>query len=224
MNFWRVLFRHDSRLQSSQRTTDVPRLRIDHAENQHFAETAVGDRLVSFRLTKDGVARLTAEGHAEDGSTFPQSLFNSLVRTRNAFSVVGSSEKTLAESERGQFFFDFDGDVAAQTSLPRCAETGTFQDLHLVIYRDPSESRGRGGAQLTQILGATPREHLVANTLLSVPVTLLDRNGLRQLIWTGRVDANAVAVQSLTMWLKGEQTDLWQTHDRTGQSGANIRT
>jgi len=189
----------------------VPVLRYYKNKEGCYARAAIGQSIITIQISEEGQQRLEKEGFIEDGVPFPQTLFNQLIRQREAFTKAGARAEALKEAEKSQFFFDFDADVAAQEILPRCSETGTFNDLHLVIHHEPN-----GGPKLTQLLGETARKCLVAHVLLNVPVTLIDRRALGQLIASEKVDSEQPAIQQLSRWLgRDSGGGLWDTHDIT---------
>ncbi len=187
----------------------MPVLRHYKNKEGSYARAVIGQGIVTVRITPEGITRLSEAGFTDEGATFPQAIFNDLLRQREAFTQAGAKAEALIEAERSQYFFDFDADVAAQEQLPRCAETGTFDNLHLVVYREPNEKR-----EITQLLGEATRKCLVAHVLLNVPLSLIDHRALQQLIDSEKLDKNEAAVTQLSHWLNrlsGESA--WETHD-----------
>ena len=188
----------------------MPVLRHYKNKQGSYARAVIGQNIVTVSITPEGIERLRQAGFHEEGATFPQALFNDLLRQREAFTRAGATTEALKEAEKSQYYFDFDADVAAQEQVPRCAETGTFENLHLVVYREPNEK-----SDITQLLGELPRQCLVAHVLLNMPLSLIDHRALRQLIDSHKVDRDAAAVQQLWLWLDQNRQDNspWQTHE-----------
>lgn len=186
----------------------MPVLRHYKNKEGSYARAVIGQSIVTVSVTPEGLERLNKAGFVEEGSAFPQSLFNDLLRQREAFTRAGVRAEALKEAEQSQYYFDFDADVAAQEQIPRCARTGTFENLHLVVYREPKQKN-----EITQLLGELPRKCLVAHVLLNVPLSLIDRNALQQLIDSGKVQRKASAVVQLWTWLDQNRGEAaWETH------------
>jgi hypothetical protein len=185
---------------------------LRHYKNRpgSYARAVIGQSIVTVSITGDGLERLKSAGFDADGTAFPQSLFNELLRQREAFTHAGARAEALENAEKEQYYFDFDADVAAQEQLPRCAETGTFQDLHLVVYSEPNQNE-----KITQLLGELPRKCLVAHVHLNLPLSLIDHNALQQLIEAQKVASDAPVIQQLASWLDQARNDQtpWETHD-----------
>ena len=94
----------------------MPVLRHYKNKEGSYARAVIGQSIVTVSVTPEGLERLNKAGFVEEGSAFPQSLFNDLLRQREAFTRAGVRAEALKEAEQSQYYFDFDADVATRSS------------------------------------------------------------------------------------------------------------
>jgi hypothetical protein len=157
----------------------MPALRAYRNKEGHYALAGIKGRIVTYRLSLDGVKRLSDSGIQDDGK-FPWSLLLELIRQGDAFNGKsgGTTEDLSGWTQQG-FVFDIPNHEPATTDpVPLCG-CGSMAGLHIVglaagkaalILCDACRT-----ARLNDIEASVPLYLITTPTALE---RLLERDGL----------------------------------------------
>ena len=160
--------------------------------------------VVTFQLNDEGSKRLRAAGMG-DQDKFPLRLLIDLIHRGEAY--THGTGPSPVQVEVGQLTFDFPDDQEAEKLFPCCANDGAYDDLHLVAPDLLGQNEAR-------ILCPRCRASITGPLLLSIPLSLLTSNGLRQLEDIGKVPPSNEAVHSLRTWFSANKAVAWDTFIR----------
>ena len=164
----------------------------------------VNGKVVTFQVTRTGVKRLQKAGVVEK-VRFPLALLVDLTRRGDAFTRARGTTGGPEESEIEQFLLPLDPEEPDEVLLPVCAETGSVEDLHLVVWRDAVGDTAR-------ILCEESRLRLRGMITLSLPVRLLTLPMLKDLEASGKVPSHCDAAQRLRRWLQADLSGAWKNY------------
>jgi hypothetical protein len=179
---------------------DMPVLHQYRETADYYAKSHIKGAIVTFQLTKNGQQKLIDSG-LEEGSRFPLHLLSDLLRSGDAY-TGGSGVGIPEEGNTGQRAFDFPEDEQAEKLLPSCSVTGSYEDLHLVVWQQDN-------ASIMHLLSPPPRRELQKPVLLSIPLSLLNLKSLNHLQQMNKLPDNAV-VTSLRLWFAEHNTVYWE--------------
>ena len=164
-----------------------------------YAKACIQGAIVTFQLSDEGVAELAGAG-LTNKDKFPQAILLDLIRRGMAFTGgVGTAE---AIADEDQLTFDWKDEEDLFEHLPKCEETHSTIDLHLVVVDCDGKPRAR-------ILGPDPRVILRKQTLLSVPVGAIDLKLLERLQAIGKLPVESPAVVTVRNWLRQDRQKEW---------------
>jgi hypothetical protein len=160
--------------------------------------------VVTFQVTRPGVKRLQKAGVLE-GVRFPLALLVDLTRRGDAFTRAKGTTGGPSQPEIEQFLLPLDHEEPDEALLPVCAETGSVEDLHLVVWRDAVGDTAR-------ILCEESRLRLRGMITLSVPLRILTLHTLKELEASGKLPAHCDATQRLHRWLQADLSGAWKNY------------
>ena len=186
---------------------------LHHYQNRDgaYVKAWIQGSIVTLQLTGRGLERLT-EGGVHDGTKFPLKWLVDLIHDREAFTNEGSAAVKTTRHEAEQFVFNFAEDEEAQRALPVCEQTGSFEDLHLVVHGDPPHA---------QLLGPAARK-LAGNVSLSIPLNLVAAKDLDRLIASGKLPESAPCVAHLRAFFSRERAGRWEALTGRRQQQAQL--
>jgi len=167
-----------------------------------YAKACIQGNIVTFQLTARGAARLR-EAAVELGGTFPLRLLMALYRPGDAYTLKGGTGPKAGFQEAEQFAFSFEENQSAERLFPACSETGSYDDLHLVVYLD----RGKITAKL---LCPSARARVAAATTVSLPLALVSAESLTQLEILGKLPADSDVIQALRQSFADDWGAEWE--------------
>ena len=174
---------------------------LHHYQNREgaYVKAWIQGSIVTLQLTGSGLERLEGVG-VRDNSKFPLKWLVDLIHDREAFTKEGSTAVKTGRHDAEQFVFNFDDDEEEEKVLPVCEETGTFDDLHLVVHGEFSQA---------QLLGPAARA-LARGVSLSVPLSLVTTAELDRLIASGKLPEHAACVESLRDFFSRARVERWE--------------
>ena len=167
---------------------------------EYYAKSHIRGAIVTFQLTKNGQQKLLDAG-LRDGSKFPLTLLSDLLRSGDVF-TGGSGVEIPEAGDTGQLAFDFPEDEQAEKLLPACSVTGSYDDLHLVVWKQEN-------APTVQLLSPAPRGELQESVLLSIPLPLLNLKALNYLQRVNKLPEGTVT-SSLRRWFEEDMNAYWE--------------
>lgn len=171
-----------------------------------YAKACIQGNIVTFQLTARGAARLREAG-VESGGAFPLRLLMALYRPGDAYTLKGGTGPKAGYHEAEQFAFGFEEDQSAGRVFPACSETGSYDDLHLVVYDD-------GGKATAKLLSPSARAKVAATTALSLPLALVSAETLTQLELLGKLPADSEVIRALRQSLADDESAEWEAFRR----------
>ena len=179
----------------------MPTLHANSDASGYFAKASLHGRAVVFQLSSVAAQRLTGAGLV-DGSRLSQQLLLALIQSGDAYTRPDAGP----QSDSNQTALPFgEGELDADGILPRCEETGGHLDLHLVALDDGLGS----GRRQARLLALEPRHVLRKQTALSIPVAVLSRRILDQLVSVNKLPAASPAVTALARWFDHRLASAW---------------
>ena len=171
-----------------------------------YAKACIQGSIVTFQLTARGAAKLRGAG-VESGGKFPLRLLMALYRPGDAFTLKGGTGPKAGYHEAEQFSFGFEENQHAERLFPACSETGSYDDLHLVVYDD-------GGQVTAKLLCPAARARVATTTTLSLPLALVSAESLPQLETLGKLPAASDTVRALRQSLVDDLSAEWEAFRR----------
>jgi hypothetical protein len=166
-----------------------------------YAKACIQGSIVTFQLTARGAARLREAG-VESGGTFPLRLLMALYRPGDAYTLKGGTGPKAGYHEAEQFAFGFEENQSAERLFPACSETGSYDDLHLVVYHV-------GGKATAKLLCPSARAKVAAATTISLPLALVSAEGLTQLEILGKVPTDSDVIRALRQMFADDLGAEW---------------
>ena len=167
-----------------------------------YAKACIQGSIVTFQLTSRGAAKLHGAG-VESGGKFPLRLLMSLYRPGDAFTLKGGTGPKAGYHEAEQFAFGFEENQSAEPLFPACSETGSYDDLHLVVYDD-------GGKATAKLLSPQARAKVAGTTTVSLPLALVSAENLTRLETLGKLPAASEVIRSLRQSLANDLSAEWE--------------
>ena len=167
-----------------------------------YAKACIQGSIVTFQLTARGADKLREAG-VDAGGKFPLRLLMALYRPGDAFTLKGGTGPKLGFHEAEQFDFTFEENQSAERLFPACAETGSYDDLHLVVY----DADGKATAKL---LCPQARAEVAAATTVSLPLALVTAETLTRLEALGKLPAGSAVIRSLRQSLVDDLNAEWE--------------
>ena len=172
-----------------------------------FAKASIRGAIVTFQLTERGVARLREAG-VEPGGKFPLRLLLALYRPGDAFTLKGGTGPKAGYHEAEQFQFGFEENTAAEPLFPACTDTGSMDDLHLVVVAEAD------GVPVVKLLCPERRAAVAARTTLSLPLPLATLDALSRLTQLGKLPPGSEVVRTLREHLTEDLSAAWEAFRR----------
>ncbi len=166
-----------------------------------YAKACIQGSIVTFQLTARGAAKLREAG-VESGGKFPLRLLMALYRPGDAFTLKGGTGPKAGYHEAEQFAFGFEENQSAERLFPACSETGSYDDLHLVVYDD-------GGKATAKLLCPSARAAVAAKVTVNLPLALVSLESLARLETLGKLPADSETVRSLRRSLADDLSAEW---------------
>ena len=179
-----------------------------------YAKACIQGSVVTFQLTARGAARLREAG-VESGGKFPLRLLMSLYRPGDAYTLKGGTGPKAGYHEAEQFSFGFEENQSAERLFPACSETGSYDDLHLVVYHD-------GGKATAKLLCPQSRVKVATTTTMSLPLALVSAETLTRLETLGKLPEDSGVIRALRQSLADDLSAEWEKfrqHQAHRQSG-----
>ena len=167
-----------------------------------YAKACIQGSIVTFQLTARGAARLREAG-VDSGGKFPLRLLMALYRPGDAYTLKGGTGPKAGYHEAEQFAFGFEENQSAERLFPACSETGSYDDLHLVIYDD-------GGKATAKLLCPPARAKVAATTTVSLPLALVSAENLTRLEMLGKLPADNGVIRALRQSLADDLNAEWE--------------
>lgn len=181
-----------------------------------YAKACIRGSVVTFQLTERGAARLREAG-VEFGGKFPLRLLMALYRPGDAYTLKGGTGSKAGYHEAEQFAFEFEENQNAERLFPACSETGSYDDLHLVVCDDD-------GKATAKLLCLQARATLAGKTTLNLPLALVSLESLTRLEVLGKLPAHSEVVRALRQTLADDLTAEWEKFRKLkGQRQAGLR-
>lgn len=165
-----------------------------------YAKARIQNAIVTFQISDKGEAALAAAGVLR-GENFPQALLLDLIRSGDAYTRAGAGGPELDDS---QLELDFPKAEDLYEHLPKCEETGSALDLHLVVVEIDGAIRAR-------TLSPESRHILRKSTLLSLPIPIITLSLLTHLESLGKLPTGSESVGRLRAWLRADRAKEWET-------------
>ena len=139
-----------------------------------------------------------------------------LYRPGDAFTLKGGTGAKAGFHEAEQFDFSFAENQSAERLFPICAETGSYDDLHLVVA-------DAGGGATAQLLGPTARAKLAGVTTLSLPLALVSAENLARLEALGKLPEASEVIRALRQsWAEDSSAEWAAFRQLKGQRQAGL--
>jgi hypothetical protein len=167
-----------------------------------YAKACIQGSIVTFQLTARGAARLREAG-VESGGKFPLRLLMALYRPGDAYTLKGGTGPKAGYHEAEQFAFGFEENQSAERLFPACSETGSYDDLHLVVYDD-------GGKTTAKLLCPQARAKVAATTTVSLPLALVTSETLTRLEMLGKLPAGSEVILAVRQSLADDLSAEWE--------------
>ncbi len=167
-----------------------------------YAKACIQGSIVTFQLTARGAAKLREAG-VEPCGRFPLHLLMALYRPGDAFTLKGGTGPKAGYHEADQFTFEFEENQSAERLFPACSETGSYDDLHLVIYDD-------GGKVTVKLLCPEARMKVASKATLNLPLALVSLESLSRLEILGKLPADSEMVRSFRQSLADDLSAEWE--------------
>jgi hypothetical protein len=167
-----------------------------------YAKACIQGSIVTFQLTDCG-ARQLHEAGIEPGAKFPLRLLMALYRPGEAYTLRGGTGPKAGYHQADQFSFSFEENQSAERLFPACSETGSYDDLHLVVYED-------GGIGTAKLLCPQARATFGNKATLSLPLALVSLDSLARLESLGKLPTKNEVVRSLRQSLADDLTLEWE--------------
>lgn len=186
---------------------------LHHYQNRAggYVKAWINGSIVTLQLSDKGFERLQESG-VHDGKKFRLNWLIDLIHNRDAFTREGETSIKAGRHEAEQFVFDFAEDESAQKALPVCEQTGTFEDLHLVVH---------GEDHMAHLLGPEARKY-VRKVSLSVPLSLMTAADLGRLIAADKLSADAASVARLRKFFSRKRAEHWERLMADNEKQANL--
>ena len=171
-----------------------------------YAKACIQGSIVTFQLTARGADKLREAG-VEAGGKFPLRLLMALYRPGDAFTLKGGTGPKAGYHEADQFAFGFEENQSAERLFPACSETGSYDDLHLVVCDD-------GGKATAKLLCPQSRAKVAGKTTVNLPLALVSLESLARLETLGKLPLDCDVVRSLRQSLADDLSAEWDTFRR----------
>ena len=171
-----------------------------------YAKACIRGSIVTFQLTTRGAARLREAG-VESGSKFPLRLLMVLYRPGDAYTLKGGTGPKAGYHEAQQFAFGFEETQSTERLFPACSETGSYDDLHLVVFEV-------GGKAAAKLLCPQARAATTDKPTVNLPLALVSLESLARLEALGKLPADSEIVRALRQSLADDLSAEWETFRR----------
>jgi len=166
----------------------------------YYVFTEIKGKIIAFQLTSDGEQRLKSAG-IFPGKTFGRALLLDLYRSGDAFTYGRGLDQIEKDLEPHQLEFDFAKDPEPESLFPLCAVCSSPDDLHLVEIR--------GNNHYASLLCADCRKSQRGVIDTSVPLSLVTRAILRQLLEMKHIEKKDSSVSNYQSLLEAEFKSRW---------------
>lgn len=169
----------------------------------YYILTKIEGNIITFQLTGEGQRRLQEKG-IRAGDNFPRALLLDLYRSGQAF-TQGTGPGEIVDP-RQTTIFDLPNDPDSEQMFPSCASCNSINDLHLVEII--------AGEKKAILLCADCRSKKIATFDTSIPLTLVSRTTLKQVIamkGIKKIDASVTAYKEL---LEAEFESKWNAYKK----------
>lgn len=166
-----------------------------------YAKACIQGSIVTFQLTARGADKLREAG-VEAGGKFPLRLLMALYRPGDAFTLKGGTGPKAGYHEADQFAFGFEENQNAERLFPACSETGSYDDLHLVVYDE-------SGKATAKLLCPSARAKVANQVNVNLPLALVSLESLARLESLGKLPADSEAVRGLRRSLADDLSVEW---------------
>ncbi|MCX5850426.1 MAG: hypothetical protein NTW65_13440 [Deltaproteobacteria bacterium] len=179
----------------------MPVLHKYKGKNEFYALTRIEKEIVTFQLTKEGQKKLFDAGVIE-GEPFLRALLLDLCRSGDAFTQgKGVKPSTLQFGEK-QMSLDFSDDPEPESMFPSCGECSSLNDLHIVEMVSKKH--------IVSILCSECRKKKSAQLDTSIPLPLINRGNLKQLLTIKGIKEVDKSISSFQKLLDAEFESKWK--------------
>jgi len=178
----------------------MPILHRYNKRNVYYVFTEIRGKVIAFQLTHDGERKLKSAG-IFPGKTFGRALLLDLYRSGDAYTYGKGLERLGEEIEPRQLEFDFAKDPEPESLFPLCGICSSPDDLHLVEIK--------GQTHYASLLCGDCRANQRASIDTSIPLTLMTRNMLMQLLEMKHIEKKDSSVSNYQSLLDAEFKSSW---------------
>jgi len=178
----------------------MPVLHRYKKRNMYYVFTEIKGKIIAFQLTSDGERKLKAAG-IFPGKTFGRALLLDLYRSGDAFTYGRGLDQIEKDFEPHQLEFDFAKDPEPESLFPLCSVCSSPDDLHLVEIK--------GNNHYASLLCADCRKSQRAFTDTSIPLSLVSRTALKQLLQMKHIEKRDSSVSNYESLLEAEFKSRW---------------
>ena len=166
----------------------------------YYVFTEIKGKVIAFQLTSDGERKLKSAG-IFPGKTFGRALLLDLYRSGDAFTYGRALDRIEKDIEPHQLEFDFAKDPEPESLFPLCAVCSSPDDLHLVEIK--------GTNHYASLLCADCRTGQRPSIDTSIPLSLMTRATLKQLLEMKHIDKKDSSVSNYQTLLNAEFKSRW---------------
>jgi len=178
----------------------MPVLHRYKKRNMYYVFTEIRGKIIAFQLTSNGEQKLKSAG-IFPGKIFGRALLLDLYRSGDAFTFGKGLDQIEKNFEPHQLVFDFAKDPEPESLFPLCAVCSSPDDLHLVEIK--------GNNHYATLLCADCRKDQRPFTDTSIPLSLVSRAMLRQLLEMKRIERRDSSVSNYQSLLEAEFKSRW---------------
>jgi hypothetical protein len=179
----------------------MPKLHRYKNQDKCYVLTSLRGNVITFRLTPEGVRKLTQAGVAPD-QKFPRALLFDLWRTGDAFTVGGRATEA-DHACINQLELDFAKDPDPEGAFPTCEECDSVENLHLSILRE--------SGRLVAKLQCPHHRNVTSHTLEAcIPVRLMSLQLFGRLFDISPVTKNYDSVTRYERLLRMRLESKWE--------------
>lgn len=167
----------------------------------YYSKAQIQQAVITYQLTAVGIERLLKAG-VKDGDRYPRVLLLDLIRSGDAFTHgQGVAQRTI-DPNQVELAFDAEEDLFAR--LPKCEETGSALDLHLIVTDEA------GGERRARLLNPEARQTFRAKTGLSIPLSLITLGMIKSLEDQNKLPQDQSTVEVIRKWLLEDLRNGWE--------------
>lgn len=166
----------------------------------YYILTSIKGNIITFHLTPDGHNKILKAGLTTE-QPFPRALLLDLYRSGEVF-TQGTGPGEIIDARQTEL--DFSNDPDPEKLFPSCAACDSINDLHLIEIKE--------GGHKASILCVACRFKKIAAFDTSIPLTLVSRTILNQVIAMKGLTKIDASVKTYKKLLDAEFESKWNTY------------